>query len=213
MTTKTTSRVYNVIILDESGSMQSIKSSVINGFNEIIQSIHNEASKDNELEQWLTFFSFNGNGLKEQLPLTRVAEPVLLSDKNYRPDFLTPLYDAIGIVCNKVRATTEKDEQAKVLLTILTDGEENSSTEYNYEAVRSMISELKEKGWYFTYIGTEHDVRHVSLSLNIKSSLSFNKNSKGVSDFIAREKLSRSNFYDKIRSGKLIDPDESYFDQ
>lgn len=31
--------VHNLIILDESGSMESIKPSIINGFNELVQSI------------------------------------------------------------------------------------------------------------------------------------------------------------------------------
>jgi hypothetical protein len=32
-------QVHNLIILDESGSMSSIKSSIISGFNELVQSV------------------------------------------------------------------------------------------------------------------------------------------------------------------------------
>jgi nucleoside-triphosphatase THEP1 len=36
-------KIYNLIILDESGSMESIKKTIINGFNEVVQTIKSVA--------------------------------------------------------------------------------------------------------------------------------------------------------------------------
>ena len=44
-------RVYNLIILDESGSMESIKQPTINGFNELIQSIKHSLKETPEIDQ------------------------------------------------------------------------------------------------------------------------------------------------------------------
>lgn len=213
MANESVKRVYNLIILDESGSMQSIKQPIINGFNEIIQSICHEAEKDKALEQWLAFYSFSGAGIKEQLALGPVSGSFEITASSYQPNNSTPLYDAIGSACNKIREALPEGGNSKVLVTILTDGEENSSTEYGYESVTALIRELKTNGWYFTYIGANHDVEKVSVSLHISSSLSLKASYEGVSDFVAKEKKSRSRFYEKMKNGMLSNPDEPYFDE
>ncbi len=64
---QTIKKVFNLIILDESGSMESIKMATINGFNELMQSIKHSMKEDPEIDQFVQFFSFNGGGIKEQL--------------------------------------------------------------------------------------------------------------------------------------------------
>ena len=102
-------KVFNLIIVDESGSMESIKHATITGFNELIQSIHFEAKKDPELEQYIQFYSFNSGGIREQIPLGRVGELTRLDETNYRPNNMTPLYDAIGYATGKLRFVLEKE--------------------------------------------------------------------------------------------------------
>ena len=58
-------KVYNLIILDESGSMQAIKKTIMNGFNEVVQTIKNVALQYTEQEHTVTFVSFNSLGLKK----------------------------------------------------------------------------------------------------------------------------------------------------
>jgi hypothetical protein len=51
-------QVHNLIILDESGSMQSIKPSIINGFNELVQSIKGIQTQFLEQEHTISIISF-----------------------------------------------------------------------------------------------------------------------------------------------------------
>jgi hypothetical protein len=55
-------QVHNLIILDESGSMLSIKNSIIEGFNEVVQTIHGIEKQYPEQEHFISFISFNGLG-------------------------------------------------------------------------------------------------------------------------------------------------------
>ncbi len=60
-----------------------------------------------------------------------------------------------------------------VLVTIITDGEENSSEEYTGRAIATIIDELKKKGWMFTYIGANQDVVSVAMTININVTFPF----------------------------------------
>jgi hypothetical protein len=208
MTQPTVSKVYNLIILDESGSMESIKQPTINGFNEIVQSIRHSAKESPEINQYLNFFSFNSSGIKEIFPLGKVDEIPVLTNDNYQPDNLTPLYDAIGYGVNKLRYSIEKEKDFSVLVTILTDGEENASKEYSFSTIASLIKLLSAKGWVFTYIGANHDVEKVAVSLNIKHKMTFGFNPAGVQVMTNNVQDSRRSYMDKIKKGdKNLDED------
>ena len=55
-------QVHNLIILDESGSMESIKPTIINGFNELVQSIKGIQKQFPEQEHFISIITFNGFG-------------------------------------------------------------------------------------------------------------------------------------------------------
>ena len=205
-------KIVNLIILDESGSMQSIKDYVIRGFNETIQTIRGAAAKEPALEQWINFYSFNSRGIREQIPLSPVQALQELNDETYKPDSGTPLYDAVGYACNKLRKEIQEMEDVTVLVTILTDGEENASREYDHAAIAALISELKSKGWVFTYIGANHDVEKFAISINIRNFSSFSATKDGVSDMMMNESRSRMALYNRVL--KKADPgtlNENYF--
>ena len=61
---ETKHQVHNLIILDESGSMESIKSSIIQGFNEIVQTIKGIEKEFPEQEHFISLVTFNGLGQK-----------------------------------------------------------------------------------------------------------------------------------------------------
>jgi len=97
---QTVKKVYNLIILDESGSMESIKGATIDGFNELTQSIKHSEKQDRTIEQFIQFHSFNGAGLKELFKLAPAHYIKSLTSKEYQPENMTPLYDAIGFSVN-----------------------------------------------------------------------------------------------------------------
>ncbi len=192
--------VHNLIILDESGSMGSIKNQIISGFNETVQSIKNAQKKFEDQEYFVTLVSFNGAGRK----LLHFCDPVLqLEEINvelYQPDDTTPLFDAIGYAISKLRKKIGDTKNCNVLVTILTDGEENSSKEFSGKAVKAMVDELKEKKWTFTYIGTDHDVNAIAMQLSITNTLIFKKSQKGIDDMFLKERSSRNTYYQKIKN-------------
>ena len=198
MTNSSPKKVYNLLILDESGSMQTIKQSVINGFNEIIQSIRHAAAKESGLEQWIHFWSFNSEGMKEQIPLSRVSALTELNADTYQPDAMTPLYDAIGRACTVLRKATEQEPEAAFLVTILTDGEENDSKEYTAEAIRQLIAELKTRGWVFTYVGANQDVEQVAVQINITNTMAMDASDFGVASYVSKDSKARARFYQRI---------------
>ncbi len=205
------SKVYNLIILDESGSMEAIKQPTINGFNELIQSIKHLLKDTPEIDQWVSFYSFNGAGIKEHLPLVHASHLTYFTETNYQPNTSTPLYDAIGVAANKLRTAIQDEKDYSVLVTILTDGEENSSKEYSFQAVAALINDLKAKGWVFTYIGANHDVEKTAISLNINNHISFKTTVEDTSEVFRKNVRSRRNFMDKLKTGNT-DLQSGFFD-
>src|SRR3954471_12149951 len=118
-------QVHNLIILDESGSMESIKNTIVQGFNEIVQTVKGIEKEFPEQAHFISLITFNGIGQKLLHFLDPVARLELIDEKRYKPDASTPLYDAMGFGFSKLKQVLENVTDYNVLVTILTDGEEN----------------------------------------------------------------------------------------
>jgi Mg-chelatase subunit ChlD len=190
----TTHKVYNLIILDESGSMQSIKNATISGFNEVLQTIKGMERKYPELQQFVSFISFNGMGIKTLIDMKPAIVMKELDEKKYRPDSNTPLFDAIGFSVNKLKTDIEEEIDKNVLVTILTDGEENSSREYDVAGIKSLIEELRAQGWTFAFIGANQEVEKVAFSISIKNCMHFEADDQHMHHMFSRETVARERF-------------------
>jgi 20S proteasome alpha/beta subunit len=73
-----------------------------------------------------------------------------IDDSRYKPDSMTPLYDAICFSVNKMKLLLDDQTDYKILVTIMTDREENASKEYSGSAIKKMIDDLKQNNWTFT---------------------------------------------------------------
>jgi hypothetical protein len=202
--------VHNLIILDESGSMESIKDATITGFNEVVQTIKGVEKQYPEQEHFISLVTFNGLGITEQLFNEKVKTLREIDEESFQPDASTPLFDAIGFSVNKLRRITDRKKSCDVLVTILTDGEENASREFTNESVKSLIDEMKKKGWTFTYIGANHDVEKIAFSLSITNSLKFAANPADVKRAFDLDKKARHVHAGKLRRGEVAQ--ESYFE-
>jgi len=152
-------------------------------------------------EHIISFYTFNGLGIKMLHFLDRVSEINELNADSYQPNSMTPLYDAMGIACNKLENVlkNQKNQNYNVLVTVLTDGLENHSTEYTNKAIKEMVGRLKENNWTFTYIGTDHDVDKIAESLDIENVMMFDKNPIAMKMAFSSEINARHNFSRKIR--------------
>ena len=118
--------------------------------------------------------------------------------EDYQPCCGTPLYDAIGEACSRLHKTIENEKDAAVSVTIITDGYENASQEWNHEAIKSLIEQYKKEGWLFAYIGAEHDVESVAFALSIDNHMKFDKSSDGFCEMSRVESKARKNWMDKV---------------
>ena len=191
-------KVYNVIILDKSGSMSSIARQAIDGVNETIGSIKSAQEKNPDQEHTVTLVAFCGCELKTIYDNAPVAKVKPLTDKDYRPCCMTPLYDAVGTTISRVHALKSSDADSLALVTVITDGYENASHEFTLAAISALIESYKEQGWQFTYIGADHDVEAVSFSLHIDHHLKFDKTSQGTQTMFAKERKSRERWMAKM---------------
>ena len=192
-------KIYNLIILDESGSMSYIKPQAISGLNETLQTIKDAQEKYENQSHYVTLVSFNTNRIKtiyDCCPICRIQE---LNDNDYQPSACTPLYDAMGISLTQLKEEV-KDED-NVLVTIITDGYENASCEYSGKAIAQLVEELKTKGWVFAYIGANQDVEKVASSMGIRNSLCFDANPEGTREMLRQERECRRELYCCIDEG------------
>ena len=203
-------RVFNLIILDESGSMCSIEKQAIDGVNETVQTIRAAQKKHEDQEHYLTLVSFNSDAVKtiyENVEAEKVEE---LTGEQYQPACCTPLYDAMGNALTRLSKNVADNDA--VLVTVITDGYENASREYDGKAIKSLVESLKSKGWVFTYIGANQDVEKVAATISITNTLKFKATSEGTHAMFAKESKSRSRFFDRLSmnfpKGKLM---EDYF--
>lgn len=194
--------IHNLIVLDESGSMYPIKGQIISGFNEVLQTIrHSEKTFKNQ-EHVVSLISFNGIGIKDLYFGKSASEVEDIDYSFYQPDATTPLLDALGYAIMKVKADLP-EENYKVMVTILTDGMENASTEYSWGTIQKMIAELTENHWTFTYIGTDHDIEKVAVNLSISNTMFFDKTEVGIAEMFLAEKEMRYAFYKKAEEENL----------
>ena len=179
------------IVLDCSGSMFSIKKSVIDGYNLFI-----EEQKKLEGKCVVTLTTFSDNVLiAEPRPLESLEK---LTSNTYRPDGCTALWKAISNTIDTMGERFSKMEESerpeKVLIVIITDGEENASNSgamryfdtlvgynqplYTLDKINKQINHQKSKyAWEFIFIGTETlDVKGISKSFGIDHSYSFKQN-------------------------------------
>ena len=189
--------VHNLLILDESGSMESIYGEALSGCNETIQNVWAAQRKYKNQDQRFSLVTFNSSGIKtkmDDLPITKVRE---LTADDYNPDDSTPLYDAIGKSCSALEKTVSPDD--RVLVTIITDGYENSSNEYTLAAIQAMTERLREKGWTFIYMGANQNAREVALTLRIKNALTFEATAEGTENMYMRCGRGHRQYYDKLQ--------------
>lgn len=192
--------VYNLIILDESGSMESIKTEIISGFNEVKMSIKSLEKKFPGQKHFVTFVTFNSLGIKTCLDVQPVKKIFKIQESSYKPDSTTPLYDAIGISIVKLKEHIKNKKESNVLVTILTDGLENSSVEYSGKQIKQMIDDLKTKNWVFTYIGTGHEIEKVASVISINNTLQFDRDTESMKGMFIAEQRVRNEYCKSINS-------------
>lgn len=194
-------KIHNLIILDESGSMEAIKKIILEGLTETLLNIKKMEKYFENQDHYISIVSFNGMGRKIHYWQKPISEIEGINDISYKPSLNTPLFDAVGSSMKYLYNELREKVDYSVLVSILTDGVDNSSVEYNKEAIKRMIEEFKVKNWTFTYIGTGHDVNEVAKSISIENVLSFERNDYSIRKLFKDEIMARRRYRNKLYKG------------
>ena len=185
--------IYNVIILDESGSMSSIYNETLTSMNEVLSGIRKDQEENPEQKNFVTIVTFEGDGMKgiktrrDRVPIESVKD---FGTEDYRPGGCTPLYDAMGKTLNELEGLIHEGD--RVLATVITDGMENSSEEYSGKTIKALVDRLRGKGWTLAYIGANQDAVEVAKGLHITNALDFCPTGEGVAYMSMKMKMARS---------------------
>lgn len=169
------------IILDRSGSMESVKQDTIGGFNNFLseqQKVEGEASLS------LVQFDDQYEVVYEDKDIQTAAR---LTEATFQPRGSTALFDAIGRTINSVgrrlAALPEDQRPDSVLLVIMTDGFENASREFTAAKVGEMIKHQRDVySWEFMFIGANQDAVLSAREIGIQAgaALTYAANEEGT---------------------------------
>lgn len=136
------------VLIDRSGSMASCKDDTIGGYNSYVEKLKSENPKG----MIFTITQFDSQSVDVLQNGVPISKAMTLDGKSYEPRGGTPLYDAIG---KTIRAAeNQAGDKYKVIFMVLTDGQENSSHEWQLDGVKALIKEKEDKHhWTFTYVG------------------------------------------------------------
>lgn len=197
------------VILDRTGSMESIRDDTIGGFNAFLKEQQQQPG-----EATLTLVQFDSQNPYEVIhhfaPLAEVPE---LTRRTFVPRATTPLLDAIGRGINDLEQNLGKlavpRQPARVVMVIITDGQENASREFDKKQIERMIQEKQSADWQFVFLSADLAAIGEALSsgMHDASVMGFDKTSLGTSAAFASTS-SRISDYRAARSKNVSFSDE-----
>jgi len=164
-----------LFIVDRSGSMESIKRDMVGGFATLLNELRTVSG-----ECGVTIVQFNidyavtfRGSLWEPIPF------------EIHPSGGTALLDAMGRAIEEtgarlasMPASTRPD---RVLVVVITDGEENSSRVYSRARVFEMVRHQRERyAWEFMFLGANQDAITEAAKIGIRNSVDFTADMNGV---------------------------------
>jgi len=179
-----TDYTHIAVILDRTGSMESIREDTIGGFNAFVNQQKAEPGTAT-----LTLVQFDSQDPYEVIHKFKALEAVpALTRETFVPRASTPLLDAMGRGINDLeKSLTEmKDEEkpSRVVMVIITDGQENASREFRKDQVAKMIKEKQEhSAWKFVFLSADLAAIGDALASGIhaNSTISFSRSAQGTS--------------------------------
>jgi len=208
-------KTHIICILDRSGSMSSIMSDSIGGFNAFLKK---QKELPDEATITVALFDDHYDLLYDNIDIKKAEE---LTSKVWFPRGMTALYDAIGKTINAEKRNFEKlgkEAPAKVLCVIVTDGEENSSREYRLEDIKKLIKKCEKDDWNFMYLAANQDAFAVGTSFGVAAGNTFTYTADSVGVFnmsstlnaasVSYRSMSSTDQNFKKKSKKLIDDDK-----
>ena len=143
-------------VLDRSGSMQSLASDAIGGFNAFLES---QKQLEGSANFTLVLFDHEYLVIHKNVDIRQVPP---LDAQTYVPRGQTALLDAVGRTIDDLGAhlarLPEDKRPEKVIVAIFTDGLENASRVFTTERLAASIQHQQEKySWEFLFLAANQD--------------------------------------------------------
>jgi hypothetical protein len=185
------------VILDRTGSMESIRDDTIGGFNAFLNEQKKQPGKAT-----LTLVQFDSQDPYEVLHQVKTIQEVPeLTHETYVPRASTPLLDALGRGINDLEKAVadikEADRPSKVVFVVITDGQENASREFRRDQILKMINEKeKQHGWQFVFLSADLDAINDAMDQGFQpaAAMAFDQSAVGVKNAWASVSQNISNY-------------------
>ena len=214
-------KIHTLSILDRSGSMSSYKARTIESFNSDLAALREQA-KTAGVKVYNTLLTFASNNnwsasdesdFRFSRVLADVSDCPDLTSDEYTPNGGTPLLDAIGKGIERLKTELGDDlgsDDVHILVSIFTDGEENSSRSYKKDQIKKMIDHFSENGkWTFTFIGcgSLENVTATSGQLGIKAgnTVAFQATDAGYNAAYCARAASYTTYIGSVTTGNSTD--------
>ena len=169
------------VVLDRSGSMQSTRDDAMQGFNALVEDQKRVAG-----QAWLSLVQFDDQYQVDYTEKPMTDAPAL-TPATYQPRGSTALLDAIGrtidAIGRRLSARTEGDRPDKVVVVIITDGQENASTTFSARQISEKIAHQRHVyKWEFIFVGSNQDAVMSAAQMNIAryQALSYSSTRRGT---------------------------------
>ena len=191
------------ILLDRSGSMSSIASDVVGGLNKYISD-----QQKNGPDAKVTFVQFDSQDPQEVIVAgAPISEVVQLDGSTFIPRGGTPLLDATGLLIGRARVEAAAREatglpKQQILFVSITDGDENSSSEYSLEQIKKLYKECEVAGWTFVFISAALDAYGDAGRIGVKHGniQAFDKSAHGTQLTFASLSAKTTDFRNNVRN-------------
>ena len=172
----TTTHIH--FLLDRSGSMYDCLNDTIGGFNSFVKSQQEDTCSGH---CFMSFYQFD-----HEYQIVYLNKPIqqveFLNKLTFQPRGQTALIDAIGQTICSVNASSSEYDNTNIIVVILTDGQENASTEFQHSKIKDMITEKEHRGWKFIFLGANQDAINTASNFGIQrqSALTYAQTPNGV---------------------------------
>lgn len=185
-TTETIQDALLVLVVDRSGSMDTIREDMQGGLNSLLAE---QAKIEGRCLVTLAQFDDAYEVLAERTPIEKLDAYRLI------PRGSTALLDAIGRTISSTKAWIDalpESERPRVLFTVITDGFENSSREWSRQQVMDAVTARQGEGWDFTFLGANQDAIHEGATMGFSegSSITYNEGGTRAASEVLNSKLS-----------------------
>lgn len=139
-------RAHITLVVDRSGSMSTIRNEAEAGIKKFVDE---QAALDG-VKVKVSLYQFDD-------AYEHVFGPVKAADApayKLHPRAMTALYDAVGKGIEDTKETVGAADKTpdKVVVVIMTDGQENASKEHSFDSVTKLVEEQKAAGWEFIFL-------------------------------------------------------------